>query len=311
MHDFNLYNIEISDLELFLNVAKYGSFTKAGEKMFMSQSWVSKRISQIERELDLSLFIRSKREVVLTPAGIVLEQRLQSVTNDILDAIQAAHAAQTGVTGTLRIGYLEWGNIVFLDEVKKFIAENPQFSIEVYRQRFSELRTDVALGRMDVIFTASYDCDQFSPDDFSLLRVQKVPLIAYMSRDNHLASRESITMDDLRAEPMLMVDPKSSTGYGSYVRDIFIKHKIRPKIAQYAHDGGEHIGSILINKGVLLASEYFLANTLTDSIARIPVEGEYIYITAVWRKRNPSPVLNKFLEATKESISGLDLEEQS
>lgn len=69
MREINLYNISVLDLELFMNVAKYGSFTKAGEKLFMTQSVVSKRISQIENELGLSLFIRNKRQVVLTPAG--------------------------------------------------------------------------------------------------------------------------------------------------------------------------------------------------------------------------------------------------
>lgn len=302
VQDINLFNIQLGDLELFLNVAKYGSFTKAGEKMFMTQSWVSKRISQIEAELDLSLFIRNKREVVLTPAGRVLEQRLRSVTDDILDALQAAHVAQTGASGYLRIGYLEWGNIVFLEQVQKFIADNPQFSVEVYRQRFSELRADVSIGRMDVIFTTSYDCDQFLNSDYCILNVKKVPLLAYMSKEHPLARCSEISMEDLRAQPMLMVDQKSSTGYGAFVRDLFVKHNIRPVISQYAHDGGEHIGSILINKGILLASQYFLENSLEDEIARVPVKDEDLYVTAVWRRHNTNLVLMKFLDAIKEAM---------
>ena len=76
MRDINLFNLQLMDLELFLNVARYGSFTKAGERMFMTQSRVSKRIDLMENELGLQLFIRNKRKVILTPAGRVLEQRL-------------------------------------------------------------------------------------------------------------------------------------------------------------------------------------------------------------------------------------------
>ena len=133
MREINLYNISVLDLELFMNVAKYGSFTKAGEKLFMTQSVVSKRISQIENELGLSLFIRNKRQVVLTPAGRVLEERIGNVLDDILDAIQAAHVAQTGASGYLCIGYLEWGDLTFIDGLRKFIKDNPQFSISMYR----------------------------------------------------------------------------------------------------------------------------------------------------------------------------------
>ena len=86
MRDINLYNIQLMDLELFLNTAKYGSFTKAGEIMFVSQSWVSKRISFMEQELGLQLFIRSNRRLTLTPAGHVLARRLDSITDKILDS---------------------------------------------------------------------------------------------------------------------------------------------------------------------------------------------------------------------------------
>lgn len=296
MKDINLFNIKLADLELFLNVARYGSFTKAGEKMFMTQSGVSKRISQIENELGLTLFIRNKRELVLTPAGRVLEQRLKNTTYDILKALEAANVAQTGVSGSLHIGFLEWGTIAFVEQLKEFIRRNPQYSIEIYRQRFSELRASVAQGEMDIIFTTAYDCDQFSGEEFNLLNVERVSAMAYMHTEHPLAARSSITMEDLRSEPMLMVDQKSSSGYGAYVRALFQKHGINPLIAQYARDGGEHMGSIMIGKGILIASRYFLENSLENQIARVPIEGEDVYITAVWRKKNTNPVMLRFLD---------------
>ena len=297
MKDFNLFNVQISDLELFLNVAKYGSFTKAGEKLFMSQSWVSKRISQMETELGLVLFLRNKREVTLTPAGKVLNSRLQSVTATILDAIQAAHAVQSGASGFLRIGYLEWGTIVFLDRLEQFMQDNPQLSVEVYREQFSELRSDLSSGRMDLIFTTSYDSDQLSGGDFVMARVKKIPLMAYMHRSHRLAGRSEISIDELRAEPILMVDQKSSSGYSSYIRGLFAQKSIIPNIAQYASSGGAHIGSILLNRGVLLASQYFLENSWEDMIARVPILGAELYVVAIWRKENQNPMLIKFIDS--------------
>ena len=84
---------------LFLTAAKYGSFTKTGEIMFLSQSWVSKRISFMERELGLQLFVRNNRKLTLTPAGRILAFRLEAVTDYILDALQEAHSAQKGAAG--------------------------------------------------------------------------------------------------------------------------------------------------------------------------------------------------------------------
>lgn len=303
MKDFNLFNVQVSDLELFLNVAKYGSFTKAGEKLFMSQSWVSKRISQMETELGLVLFLRNKREVTLTPAGKVLSNRLQNVTTNILDAIQAAHAVQSGASGYLRIGYLEWGTIAFMDTLEAFIQKNPQLSVEIYREQFSELRADLTSGRMDLIFTISYDCDQLSGDDYAIMRVKKIPLMAYMHNSHRLAGKREIFIEDLRAEPIFMVDQKSSSGYSTYVRGLFAEKNIIPVIALYAANGGAHIGSILLNKGVLLASQYFLENSWENSIARAPIKGAELHVVAIWRKENRNPMLIKFIdEITNENL---------
>lgn len=296
MRDFNLYNIALSDLELFLNAAKYGSFTKAGEKMFMTQSWASKKISQLESTLDLTLFIRSQQKLLLTPAGRVLEERLLGITDNILDAIQAAYVAQTGASGSLRLGYLEWTNLDFLEDVKAFIEKYPQCNVEIYRQNFSDLRDAVAIGRMDVIFNASYDCAQFTTDSYNMKNLYNMSLMAYMHKDHPLAGKTSLSIEDLRTQPMLMVDQMSSTGYGNYIRDLFIKYNIRPIVSQFAHDGGEHIGNILINKGILLASEYFLDKTFEEQIARVPIENEELYVTAVWQKQNLNPVLKKFID---------------
>ena len=99
MREIELYNIQLMDLELFLSIAKYGNFTKAGEKMHMTQSWVSKRINLLETELGLPLFIRNKRSLTLTPAGKILVERLTHITDDIRDALQEAHNAQKGTSG--------------------------------------------------------------------------------------------------------------------------------------------------------------------------------------------------------------------
>ena len=300
MKDIDLYSLQMADIALFLNVARYGSFTKAGEKMFVSQSWVSKRIAQMEKELELILFIRNRREVILTPAGRILEQRFQSVLDGVLDAVQAAHAAQTGTTGALRIGFLEWGDISFLRNIRQYAREHPQYAVETYRRTFAKFQEDVAVGRVDLIFTTSYDCDRFSPEEFCLRNIRRVPVVVYMSRDDPFAAMEEIDMAQLRGQPMLMVDQESSTGYGAFVTDLFNRSGIKPRVGQYAHDGGEHIGSLLIGKGMLIATQSFLDNTYTEEIARVPIRGEYAYITAVWRKRNRNPLLEQFLSLLPE-----------
>lgn len=297
MREIDLYNLQLTDLELFLAVAQYGSFTKAGEMMYVTQSWVSKRINLLENELGLLLFIRNKRGAILTPAGRVLQERLQNVMEDIHSAVHAAHTVQTGASGSLRVGFLEWGTIVFMERLEAFMEENPQFSIEAYRQQFAELRENISADRTDLIFTMSYDHGQLHTEDYNILEISPVPLVAYMHKCHPLAKKDVLTIEDLRSESILMVDRGSSSGYFDYINGLFYEHGFYPFITQYAHNGGAHIGNILLNKGILLASQYFLENSWEDRISRVPVKNVEIYVCAVWKKKNENPVLIKFLQS--------------
>jgi len=296
MNKLKLYGIQLSDLQLFLYVAKYKSFTKAGEIMFMTQSGVSKRISQIEKELGLILFSRNKREVLLTPAGRVLQERLSGVITDILDAIASAHIVQTGTAGVLRIAYLEWDNIIFIEILKKFMNMNPQFDVEITGHQFLKLHEALAADTVDIIFTTSYDCFQYDEETYNIFFVDQVPLIACISRDNPLSEKESIAVEDLAEEPILMLNYTASPGYSNYVNSIFKKHSIRPVIGPYANTGIEHIGNVLLDKGILFASSYLLQDSQKKDIAQIPVENEFLHIVAISKKDNKSLVLGEFLK---------------
>ncbi|MGN1155018.1 MAG: LysR family transcriptional regulator [Agathobacter sp.] len=295
MRDINFLNIQMIDLELFLNVAKYGSFTKAGERMFLSQSRVSKRISQLEEELGLHLFYRDKRTVTLTPAGKVLAARLENVTDKVLNAIEEAHIIQTGMSGHIRFGFLEWGNSSFMEILEKFILDNPQVSIDICRNHFYELRNNLYSDYTDLILTTSYDAATFSDEEYNFMEMNKMPMYAYMNPKHPLAQKDMIKISDMRAEPLLMVDYKSAPGYSNYVNFLFQSKNIKPLIALYARNGGEHLGNILLNKGILLASQAFLENTWKEQIARVPIEDTEISITAVWKKSNTNPALQTFL----------------
>ena len=303
MQSINLYNIQLLDLELFLSVAKYGSFTKAGEQMFVSQPWVSKRMSQLETSLGLTLFVRNGRNITLTPAGRTLADHLQKTYYSILDGIQNAHAVQCGISGTLSVGFLEWSTVVFMNRIEQFITANPHISVEIYRQQFENLRNALSGGRFDVIFTMSYDCDQFPDSHYTKVNMYSVPLMAYMHIHHPLAQKAELEIEDLRSEPILMVDQKASSGYGETVLGLFQEKNIRPLIAQYANDGGAHIGGILVKKGILLASKWFLHNSWEKDIARVPIKGTEQFITAVWRRDNNNPALKKFVESVVSAMS--------
>ena len=143
MRDINIYELQLMDIELFLRIAEYGNFTKAGQGLFMSQSLVSKRINAFENSLGLQLFIRNKRNVSLTPAGKYLQQELNKINESIFNTINEAHNIQSGITGSIHLGFIEWSNLFFMELLEDFMQENPQIHFEINRYSFFEIRKNL------------------------------------------------------------------------------------------------------------------------------------------------------------------------
>ena len=296
MHEINLDNIQLQDFELFLAVAEYGSFTKAGEKLFVTQSWVSKRMNLLESELGLQLFIRSRNHMGLTPAGEYLRGRLLFAQNYLRESIQEANRIQTGISGAIRIGILEWATNGLLLPLQEFVKNNPQISVDIHCQQFQEMRQHLRQGNTDLIFTLEYDNISFLKTEISSTRLCPAQMMAYMNREHPLAKKDSISVRDLQSEEMLLLYDHSSSGYNEFVNRLFRQEKIRPLVSQYAASGRAHLVNLIFGRGILIASNFFLGDEYQDQIRAVPIDGVQTYITAVWKQDNANPVIPMLLQ---------------
>lgn len=296
MNEDKLHNIQLSDIELFLSVAKHKNFTKTAEKFFMSQPGVSKRISQIEKELGLKLFTRSKREVNLTPAGKLLEDKFSNIIAGIQEAITDARALQGGTSEILKIAYLHWDNLVLFKHIKTFIHQNPQFDVTLNGFQFKELHDQLLKNQVDIIFTTSYDCADFKNCRYNIFKIYTVPLILCISKDNPLAKKEMVSFTDLENVPVLTLNQKASSGYTNFISDLFKKYDVKLTKGTSADSGIEHLGNVLLDKGVFFTTSYIPLSTYNEEIVQRPVKNEVIYIVAITSKENKSHALKEFLD---------------
>jgi len=73
--------LEFRQLETFLKVAELKSFSKAAQEIFLTQPTVSEHIRQLESELNTRLFLRTKRETILTPSGKQFVKHAKKILN--------------------------------------------------------------------------------------------------------------------------------------------------------------------------------------------------------------------------------------
>lgn len=96
--------MDINNLHTFVTVADQGSFSLAADKLFLTQPAISKRIGQLESELNCKLFDRIGRSIVLTPAGETLYQRARQILLEVDDVKREISNQQQQVAGSLTIG---------------------------------------------------------------------------------------------------------------------------------------------------------------------------------------------------------------
>ena len=99
-------DVEFSELNAFVVLARELHFRKAAERLFLSQPALSKKIQRLEEKLKGSLFVRSRRKVFLTDAGRRFLPRATKLLQDAEDAVRETQAAVEGRAGTLRIGFV-------------------------------------------------------------------------------------------------------------------------------------------------------------------------------------------------------------
>src|SRR5271166_1634037 len=125
--------MDLSQLEVFLSVARERRFSRAAEKLYRTQSAVSQTIRKLENELGESLFDRSSREGILTDAGQVLYEYAEKLLNLRRDAHESLAELRELHKGKLEIAANEFTSLYLLPVLAEFRRLHPMIKITVQR----------------------------------------------------------------------------------------------------------------------------------------------------------------------------------
>ncbi|RVT91141.1 LysR family transcriptional regulator [Sphingomonas crocodyli] len=136
-----------ADLDIFLAIARAGSFRGAAMRLGVTPSALSHRLRALEERIDLRLFNRTTRSVALTEAGQALIDRVRPAFDDIEAAIDDLAAFRGTPMGTLRINAAETSaRIVLAPLLPGFLAKHPGVAVEIIAQG---ALVDVVAGGFD------------------------------------------------------------------------------------------------------------------------------------------------------------------
>jgi len=188
--------MELSQLEVFLAVAREGRFSRAAEKLFRTQSAVSQTIRKLEDELGEPLFDRSSREGVLTDAGRVLREYAEKLLNLRGDAQEALLELREVQKGKLVIAANEFTALYLLPVLAEFRRVHPMIRIMVQRSLGSHIPDDLLRHAVE-LGVLSYDPQEPQLRSF-VVYLDELALV--VPPTHPLASERQVSIRQLGAE---------------------------------------------------------------------------------------------------------------
>jgi LysR family hydrogen peroxide-inducible transcriptional activator len=147
--------ISIKQLRYFSAAAKTGHFGTAAEQCAVTQPALSMQIQDLEKELGLQLFERSRRGVSLTPGGREIAERAARVLADVNDLVDSARQLAGGFSGRLRFGAIPSIAPYLLPQLLPLIrATYPELDLHLRETQTQKLLDELVDGRLDLVLLA-------------------------------------------------------------------------------------------------------------------------------------------------------------
>ncbi len=195
--------MEFRVLKYFLMVAREENITKAAALLHLTQPTLSRQLMQLEAELGVKLFHRSKHSIILTEDGMLLKRRAQEIVSLSDKTVQELSHKEDMLSGEIAIGCGETKNMLFLSEqIKKFRQKYPLVQFSIHSAIADDIKERIEKGVLDIgLLMEPVDVGKYE-----FIRIpQKEKWGILVRKDSELAAKESINPTDLTNVPLIMV----------------------------------------------------------------------------------------------------------
>lgn len=292
---YMMYNPQ---LDTFICVVEAGSFSKAAEELYISAPAVIKQINSLENSLDLQLFERTHRGLIITEAGKSLYQDAKYLIQYSKESLIRAQEAMNHNEEIIRVGispmtppevFVElWPKIQKIYPEMKFklitFENTPENAREILANMGKNI--DVIAGIFDETMLELRGCDG--------TEISREPFCVAVSIHHRLAKKEKITLDDLAGENLMLMQ-RGWSYYGDMLRDDMMKNHPEINIVDFNLYNVEAFNRCENNNEVLLAFKSW--ESVHPLIRIIPVEWDYTMPFGILHSKKPSIKVKRLINA--------------
>jgi len=216
--------LEVRHLRYFLAVAEAGSFSRAADRLGISQPSVSQQMRDLEAGLRVSLFQRRGKRILLTPRGLIFQEHARAILHQLENFLQELNSESGQLRGALHIGVVPILNVPLVPHLMGlFAANHPGINVIVEEISSTEIETALEEGRMDVGLgfvtrhSPNLRYERLCKDEFALI----------VSETHPWSKRRVIPFSELHQQRLLQLP--DSFVMRRMTDEICRNHQVRPR----------------------------------------------------------------------------------
>lgn len=258
--------LSLNKLEIFMMVVQVGSFSKAADNLYMSQSAISQHISDLENHLGTTLFKRGSRGVTPTAQGDILYEYTQKILHLVAEAESAVTNVENLTEGQVSIGSTPGVSVYLLPEwIHSFRARYPQLTAALQTNITPTIIDGVLSHKLDIGFVEG-EIDGRKNARLGQLVLEDVNLFVVIGRGHPCWNQTSIPIENLNGQPFITRQVTSRTRI--WMDSILEAHDIKPHIVAELDNPESIKRAVISGVGVTILPEYAIHYEVENEMLR-------------------------------------------
>ena len=293
--------MDIEKMRMFAAVADCLNFTKAAERLYISQPTLSRHISDLEEQMGVELFIRTTRTVSLTAAGRVFKAEAKQILDKYESMLGRIQNLKSGASGVIRVGSQElFAQNILPAAIQSFSKHFESVELQLMEMRNDEVLSALRDGIVDVglMLLRTPKVADLDPElDSVCLRVGGMRVIT--NPEHEWAGRRSITPAMLRGRDILTFDSSISEPLRAEIASLCIPEGFAPRFVIGNNNPGALFLQVRCGLGISIMSSLVTSVLyLSEDLHVMELEGcsfrQYLHL--VWRRDTENSCLFNFVE---------------
>jgi Transcriptional regulator len=271
----------LQQLQYFRTLAKIQHYTKAAEQLLISQPSLSYSIAELEKELNISLFVKQGKKIKLSFYGELFLNYVERSLDLLDEGKRTVEIFADPLKGRINLGYLYSVSSSLVPKIiESFYKDksNKSITFNFIQNLNNVLIDDLKSGKIDLAFCVK------PPKDISFIPILEQELYVIVPKSHPYAGRKEINLMEVQSEPFVFLNKNS--GLREMVDDVFRDLAFKPKIVFEAEECNAVITYVSLNFGISIIPAVPALDTSNVSTLKITYPKCTRTVYMAWMENN-------------------------